>query len=110
MQLTIAQQLGLDPTTVANFFMNARRRGGHERLHDDDLISGMGSHSGSTPPTTPSSLADPTEFAVLTTVVMSQSQGEEQGSEEARFEEESRRESLEEQIIMPQQNIVFEEL
>uniref|UniRef100_A0A914XMB2 Homeobox domain-containing protein n=1 Tax=Plectus sambesii TaxID=2011161 RepID=A0A914XMB2_9BILA len=30
MQLTISQQLGLDPTTVANFFMNARRRG-HDR-------------------------------------------------------------------------------
>lgn len=26
MQLTIAQQLGLDVSTVANFFMNARRR------------------------------------------------------------------------------------
>lgn len=31
MQLTISQQLKLDPTTVANFFMNARRRG-HDRL------------------------------------------------------------------------------
>lgn len=27
MQITISQQLNLDPTTVANFFMNARRRG-----------------------------------------------------------------------------------
>ncbi|KRX46568.1 Homeobox protein onecut [Trichinella murrelli] len=27
MQVTIAQQLGLDVSTVANFFMNARRRG-----------------------------------------------------------------------------------
>lgn len=26
MQMTIAQQLGLEVTTVANFFMNARRR------------------------------------------------------------------------------------
>lgn len=26
MQATIAQQLGLEVTTVANFFMNARRR------------------------------------------------------------------------------------
>ena len=31
MQATISQQLQLDPTTVANFFMNARRRG-HDRL------------------------------------------------------------------------------
>ncbi|GMT24911.1 hypothetical protein PFISCL1PPCAC_16208, partial [Pristionchus fissidentatus] len=30
MQLTISTQLALDPTTVANFFMNARRRG-HDR-------------------------------------------------------------------------------
>ncbi|CAJ0943111.1 unnamed protein product, partial [Mesorhabditis belari] len=33
MQITISQQLNLDPTTVANFFMNARRRG-HEVLFD----------------------------------------------------------------------------
>ncbi len=33
MQVTIAQQLGLDPATVANFFMNARRRGA-ERWKD----------------------------------------------------------------------------
>lgn len=26
MQVTIARQLGLEPTTVGNFFMNARRR------------------------------------------------------------------------------------
>jgi hypothetical protein len=26
MQITIARQLGLDPSTVSNFFMNARRR------------------------------------------------------------------------------------
>lgn len=35
MQLTISQQLQLDPTTVANFFMNARRRG-HDRCRQDD--------------------------------------------------------------------------
>lgn len=44
MQVTIARQLGLEPTTVGNFFMNARRRshdkwregpGGGEE--DDDL-------------------------------------------------------------------------
>ncbi|CAB3405772.1 unnamed protein product [Caenorhabditis bovis] len=37
MQLTISQQLNLDPTTVANFFMNARRRG-HEMKMDDMQI------------------------------------------------------------------------
>ncbi|KAK6021292.1 homeobox domain protein [Ostertagia ostertagi] len=45
MQLTISQQLGLDPTTVANFFMNARRRG-HDQKADDDMstISGGSNH------------------------------------------------------------------
>ncbi|WKY05790.1 hypothetical protein Q1695_006194 [Nippostrongylus brasiliensis] len=46
MQLTISQQLGLDPTTVANFFMNARRRG-HDMKPDDDMstISGGSNHA-----------------------------------------------------------------
>jgi hypothetical protein len=46
MQVTIARQLGLEPQTVGNFFMNARRRsqdkwkdddggGGHHVLHPD---------------------------------------------------------------------------
>ncbi|OUC41283.1 putative homeobox domain protein, partial [Trichinella nativa] len=35
MQVTIAQQLGLDVSTVANFFMNARRRGA-DRWKDND--------------------------------------------------------------------------
>uniref|UniRef100_A0A915A5H2 One cut domain family member n=1 Tax=Parascaris univalens TaxID=6257 RepID=A0A915A5H2_PARUN len=35
MQLTISQQLQLDPTTVANFFMNARRRG-HDRSRQEE--------------------------------------------------------------------------
>ncbi|MFH4983645.1 hypothetical protein AB6A40_010354 [Gnathostoma spinigerum] len=35
MQLTISQQLQLDPTTVANFFMNARRRG-HDRIRQEE--------------------------------------------------------------------------
>jgi hypothetical protein len=38
MQLTISQQLNLDPTTVANFFMNARRRG-HDRTTGRDGMS-----------------------------------------------------------------------
>ena len=45
MQVTIARQLGLEPTTVGNFFMNARRRS-HDKwregpddmdMDDDDL-------------------------------------------------------------------------
>lgn len=46
MQLTISQQLGLDPTTVANFFMNARRRG-HDQKTDDDMstISSNSNHA-----------------------------------------------------------------
>ena len=35
MQATIAQQLGLEVTTVANFFMNARRRS-IDKWRDDD--------------------------------------------------------------------------
>lgn len=35
MQMTISQQLNLDPNTVANFFMNARRRG-HDRNQEND--------------------------------------------------------------------------
>ncbi len=31
MQVSIARQLGLQPTTVGNFFMNARRRLAHEK-------------------------------------------------------------------------------
>ncbi|KAH8256490.1 hypothetical protein KR032_011369 [Drosophila birchii] len=35
MQVTIARQLGLEPTTVGNFFMNARRRS-MDKWRDDD--------------------------------------------------------------------------
>ncbi|CAD7001088.1 unnamed protein product [Ceratitis capitata] len=42
MQVTIARQLGLEPTTVGNFFMNARRRS-MDKWRDDDL-KGMGVH------------------------------------------------------------------
>ncbi|CAI4231976.1 unnamed protein product [Auanema sp. JU1783] len=42
MQMTISQQLGLDPTTVANFFMNARRRG-HDQRPESDLQGGANS-------------------------------------------------------------------
>lgn len=35
MQVTIAKQLGLEPTTVGNFFMNARRRS-MDKWKDED--------------------------------------------------------------------------
>ena len=35
MQVSIARQLGLQPTTVGNFFMNARRRLAHERYEQE---------------------------------------------------------------------------
>ncbi|KAH8269768.1 hypothetical protein KR018_001472 [Drosophila ironensis] len=38
MQVTIARQLGLEPTTVGNFFMNARRRS-MDKWRDDDAKS-----------------------------------------------------------------------
>ena len=38
MQQTIAQQLGLEVTTVANFFMNARRRS-LDKWQDDTGVS-----------------------------------------------------------------------
>ena len=39
MQVTIARQLGLEPTTVGNFFMNARRRS-HDKWREgpDDMM------------------------------------------------------------------------
>ena len=50
MQVTIARQLGLDPSTVSNFFMNARRRSVDkwkddsimdDDQQDDNLLDGM---------------------------------------------------------------------
>ncbi|XP_030762324.1 hepatocyte nuclear factor 6 isoform X2 [Sitophilus oryzae] len=41
MQVTIARQLGLEPTTVGNFFMNARRRS-MDKWKDEDPKSGQG--------------------------------------------------------------------
>lgn len=45
MQLTISQQLKLDPTTVANFFMNARRRGHDRLLNNSNIETGLESAS-----------------------------------------------------------------
>lgn len=44
MQVTIARQLGLEPTTVGNFFMNARRRSMDKWKDESDP---KGHHSGS---------------------------------------------------------------
>jgi hypothetical protein len=38
MQVTIARQLGLEPTTVGNFFMNARRRSMDKWKEEDPKI------------------------------------------------------------------------
>jgi hypothetical protein len=38
MQITISQQLGLDLSTVGNFFMNARRRSQDKWMDDHDAI------------------------------------------------------------------------
>ncbi|XP_016967387.1 homeobox protein onecut [Drosophila biarmipes] len=45
MQVTIARQLGLEPTTVGNFFMNARRRSMDKWRDDDSKTSMHLSHS-----------------------------------------------------------------
>ncbi|XP_054745467.1 homeobox protein onecut isoform X1 [Anastrepha obliqua] len=44
MQVTIARQLGLEPTTVGNFFMNARRRSMDKWRDDDSKGVGMQRH------------------------------------------------------------------
>ncbi|XP_076340275.1 one cut domain family member 2-like isoform X2 [Tachypleus tridentatus] len=71
MQMTIAQQLGLELSTVGNFFMNARRRSQDKWLDEDksktagDLISNKGINLSGTPmmtinATTPSPTSAPT--------------------------------------------------
>lgn len=55
MQITISQQLGLDLSTVGNFFMNARRRSQDKWMDDsisdaDMCRSEVGSQSGSASP------------------------------------------------------------
>lgn len=55
MQITISQQLGLDLSTVGNFFMNARRRSQDKWMDDsisdaDMCHSEVGSQSGSASP------------------------------------------------------------
>ncbi|KAJ8417116.1 hypothetical protein AAFF_G00283430, partial [Aldrovandia affinis] len=48
LQITISQQLGLELTTVSNFFMNARRRSLDKWLDDGSSISAISSSSSST--------------------------------------------------------------
>ncbi|XP_066248883.1 hepatocyte nuclear factor 6 isoform X1 [Euwallacea similis] len=48
MQVTIARQLGLEPTTVGNFFMNARRRS-MDKWKDEDPKSAGGIHQQMSP-------------------------------------------------------------
>lgn len=45
MQLTIAQQLGLEVATVSNFFMNARRRSMDKWKEEDDENSNCSSNA-----------------------------------------------------------------
>lgn len=45
MQVTIARQLGLEPTTVGNFFMNARRRSMDKWRDDNSGASGAAGHA-----------------------------------------------------------------
>lgn len=44
MQVTIARQLGLEPTTVGNFFMNARRRSMDKWKDEDPKVMTTSNH------------------------------------------------------------------
>ena len=46
MQVTIARQLGLEPSTVGNFFMNARRRSMDKWKDDNDTSTNMNKMAG----------------------------------------------------------------
>lgn len=46
MQVTIARQLGLEPTTVGNFFMNARRRSMDKWKDESEPSTGGGGGGG----------------------------------------------------------------
>ena len=65
MQVTIARQLGLDPSTVSNFFMNARRRSVDKWREDDIVVSNPGAmllspqHSSHSPLSSPLSTPPP---------------------------------------------------
>lgn len=57
MQVTIARQLGLEPTTVGNFFMNARRRSMDKWKDEDPSKTVGGSHHQQTSPQASNSMA-----------------------------------------------------
>ena len=65
MQVTIARQLGLDPSTVSNFFMNARRRS-VDKWREDSPHSSP-SHSSSTSSLSTTSASVPHTRMVLVT-------------------------------------------
>ncbi len=58
MQVTIARQLGLEPTTVGNFFMNARRRSMDKWKDESDPKAGNHSNSSLSPGGTQSLCVD----------------------------------------------------
>ena len=64
MQVTIARQLGLDPSTVSNFFMNARRRS-VDKWREDSPHSSP-SHSSSTSLSTTSASVPHTRMVLVT--------------------------------------------
>ena len=64
MQVTIARQLGLDPSTVSNFFMNARRRS-VDKWREDSPPSSP-SHSSSTSLSTTSASVPHTRMVLVT--------------------------------------------
>lgn len=49
MQVTIARQLGLEPTTVGNFFMNARRRSMDKWKDEDPKSANQQMHQAMSP-------------------------------------------------------------
>ncbi|KAI4532887.1 hypothetical protein MG293_017295 [Ovis ammon polii] len=61
MQITISQQLGLELTTVSNFFMNARRRS-LEKWQDDLSAGGASSTSGTCTKASQKTCATPNGF------------------------------------------------
>ncbi|KAK2705007.1 homeobox protein onecut-like [Artemia franciscana] len=81
MQVTIAKQLGLEPTTVGNFFMNARRRSMDKWREDQDPRSPSNSNigcsdGGMTPSPTPSNanLASYDQSHIVTHATLAQLQ------------------------------------
>lgn len=67
MQVTIARQLGLEPSTVGNFFMNARRRSMDKWKDDNEVIT--------TKMTTAATMATPNNTNIVHMAQMNQMQG-----------------------------------